>query len=193
MSVFGTILDKLGFKKRPAQTTPKTEPASDKPIPRTVPAAPSQPAQSRPAPTTTTAKPPQPAQSRPAPQAPAAKPPQGVAQPRDSRPAPSMPPVRPTTPTAAQTEEIPMVDVVSKLDKLAAANPQELNWRRSIVDLLKLLDMDSSLEARKELATELGIPADTMADNVSMNVWLHKTVLQKLAENGGNVPKELLD
>jgi hypothetical protein len=86
-----------------------------------------------------------------------------------------------------------MVDVVSKLDSLAAANPQELNWKVSIVDLLKLLDMDSSLQARKELAIELGASSETMADNKAMNIWLHKTVLQKLAENGGNVPKELLD
>jgi len=62
----------------------------------------------------------------------------------------------------------------------------------SIVDLLKLLGLDSSLEARKGLAAELGCPADKMADSAQMNTWLHKTVLQKLAENGGNVPKELL-
>jgi hypothetical protein len=58
---------------------------------------------------------------------------------------------------------------------------------------LKVLDIDSSLEARKELATELGCPPDVMADNVKMNVWLHKTVLAKIAQNGGNIPKELLD
>ena len=62
----------------------------------------------------------------------------------------------------------------------------------SIVDLLKLLDLVSSLGARKELATELGCPADKMADSAQMNMWLHKTVLQRLADNGGNVPKELL-
>ena len=62
----------------------------------------------------------------------------------------------------------------------------------SIVDLMKLLGMDSSLAARKELATELGCPADKMGDSAQMNMWLHKTVLAKIAENGGNVPQELL-
>ena len=88
---------------------------------------------------------------------------------------------------------IPVVDVVAKLEGLAAKNPQKLNWKVSIVDLLKLLDLESSVEARKELATELGCPADKMGDSAAMNTWLHKTVLQKLAANGGNIPKELLD
>src|SRR3546814_18859104 len=64
-----------------------------------------------------------------------------------------------------------VVDVVAQLEKSAAANPQKLNWRTSIVDLLKLLDMDSSLSARKELATELGCPANLMADSAQMNMW----------------------
>jgi hypothetical protein len=85
------------------------------------------------------------------------------------------------------------VDVVAQLEQKAAANPQKLNWRTSIVDLLKLLDIDSSLAARKELAAELGCPANLMADSAQMNMWLHKTVLSKLAANGGNVPGELLD
>jgi hypothetical protein len=88
---------------------------------------------------------------------------------------------------------IPVVDVVAQLEKLAAANPQKLNWKTSIVDLLKLLDIDSSFAARKELATELGCPANLMGDSAQMNMWLHKTVLKKIADNGGNVPKELLD
>lgn len=95
-------------------------------------------------------------------------------------------------PAPAAVEAIPVVDVVAKLEGLAAANSQKLNWKTSIVDLLKLLDLDSSLTARKELATELGCSADKMADSAQMNMWLHKTVLQKLAENGGNIPKELL-
>lgn len=85
------------------------------------------------------------------------------------------------------------VDVVSKLEGMAAGHGEKLNWKTSIVDLLKLLGMDSSLAARKELATELGCPASAMGDSAEMNIWLHKTVLQKLAENGGNIPKELLD
>ncbi|MEQ1530270.1 MAG: DUF3597 domain-containing protein, partial [Methylococcales bacterium] len=63
----------------------------------------------------------------------------------------------------------------------------------SIVDLLKLLGLDSSLTARKELATELGCPAAAMADSAQMNIWLHKNVLQKLAQNGGNIPQDLLN
>jgi hypothetical protein len=88
---------------------------------------------------------------------------------------------------------IPVVDVVAQLEQRAAANPQKLNWRTSIVDLLKLLDIDSSFAARKELATELGCPADLMGDSAKMNMWLHKNVLARIAANGGNVPKELLD
>jgi len=89
--------------------------------------------------------------------------------------------------------EIPIVDVVAQLEQYAAANPQKLNWKTSIVDLLKLLDIDSSFAARQALATELGIPVTLMADSANMNMWLHKTVLQKIAANGGNIPKELLD
>jgi uncharacterized protein DUF3597 len=103
----------------------------------------------------------------------------------------------PASPAAAPTEATPkpvaVVDVVAQLEQRAAANPQKLNWRTSIVDLLKLLDIDSSFNARKELATELGCPADLMGDSAKMNMWLHKTVLQRIADNGGNVPKELLD
>ncbi|HHX05329.1 MAG TPA: DUF3597 domain-containing protein [Pseudomonas sp.] len=87
---------------------------------------------------------------------------------------------------------IAVVDVVAQLEQRAAANPQKLNWRVSIVDLLKLLDIDSSLAARKELAAELACPAELMSDSAQMNMWLHKTVLARIAENGGNIPQELL-
>lgn len=87
---------------------------------------------------------------------------------------------------------ISQVDVVTKLEGLAAATSQKLNWKVSIIDLLKLLSLDSSLDARKNLAVELECPKDKMADSAQMNMWLHKTVLQRLAENGGNIPKELL-
>lgn len=93
---------------------------------------------------------------------------------------------------AAPVAAIAVVDVVAQLEKSAAANPQKLNWRTSIVDLLKLLDIDSSFAARKELATELSCPAELMADSAQMNIWLHKTVLARIAANGGNVPQELL-
>ncbi len=98
-----------------------------------------------------------------------------------------------TTAAPAAPKAIAVVDVVAQLEKRAAANPQKLNWRTSIVDLLKLLDIDSSFAARKELATELGCPAELMGDSAKMNIWLHKTVLQRIADNGGNVPKDLLD
>jgi len=112
-----------------------------------------------------------------------------------NKPAPAPAPT--SAPQAAPVEKPPVVaisavDVVAKLESLAASNPQKLNWKVSIVDLLKLLSLDSSLEARKELATELGCPKEKMGDSAQMNIWLHKTVLQKLAENGGNIPKELL-
>ncbi len=97
-----------------------------------------------------------------------------------------------TAPTAEAPKPISEVDVVSKLEAMAKANPEKLNWKTSIVDLMKLLGLDSSFAARKELAVELGCPPEKMGDSAQMNMWLHKTVLQKLAANGGNIPKELL-
>ena len=92
-----------------------------------------------------------------------------------SAPSSVTPPPTPATPAPAPTvAAISPVDVVAKLDGLAAVNSQKLNWKVSIVDLLKLLDLDSSLAARKELATELGCPADKMADSAQMNMWLHR-------------------
>ena len=103
-------------------------------------------------------------------------------------PSPSPMPAAPPPPQA-----VAVVDVVAQLEQRAAANPQQLNWRTSIVDLLKLLDIDSSLAARQELATELGCPAALMGDSAQMNMWLHKTVLAQIAANGGNVPQDLLN
>jgi len=100
-------------------------------------------------------------------------------------------------PSPASTAAVPastpaaVVDVTGILDKLAANNPQKLDWRHSIVDLMKLVGMDSSLASRKALAAELKFTGDT-SDSATMNMWLHKQVLQKLAENGGRVPQELL-
>jgi len=91
-----------------------------------------------------------------------------------------------TTPTAPSAP----VDVDAVLTQMAADKGQTLNWRTSIVDLLKLLDMDSSLDARKHLAQELHYTEST-EDTASMNVWLIRQVMQKLAENGGKVPEEL--
>jgi len=82
------------------------------------------------------------------------------------------------------------VDVAPILDKAVAAKREKLEWRTSIVDLMKALDIDSSLGARKELAKELGYTGDTN-DSASMNVWLHKQVMAKLAANGGKLPPEI--
>jgi hypothetical protein len=109
--------------------------------------------------------------------------------------APQVPVPQPAPVPQAPPAPVPIavVDVMANMAALAAKNPQKLNWKESIVDLLKLLGIDSSLAARKELATELGCPPDKMGDSAQMNLWLHKTVLRKIAENGGNIPKELLD
>jgi hypothetical protein len=82
------------------------------------------------------------------------------------------------------------VDVAPILDKAVAAKKEKLEWRTSIVDLMKALDIDSSLTARKELAKELHYTGDT-SDSASMNIWLHKQVLTKLAANGGKLPDDL--
>ena len=82
------------------------------------------------------------------------------------------------------------VDVAPILDKAVAAHKEKLEWRTSIVDLMKALDIDSSLASRKELAKELGYTGDTN-DSASMNVWLHKQVMAKLAANGGKLPPEI--
>jgi hypothetical protein len=82
------------------------------------------------------------------------------------------------------------VDVAAIMDNLASQATQKLDWRNSIVDLMKLINLDSSLAARKELAQELNYTGD-INDSASMNIWLHKQVMTKLAENGGKVPDEL--
>jgi hypothetical protein len=112
-------------------------------------------------------------------------PPPAGSPPTSAAPAPATPASAVSAPAAAITE----IDVVAILtDK--AKGKQQLNWKTSIVDLMKLLDLDSSLGARKELATELGYTGDT-SDSAAMNIWLHKQVMRKLAESGGKVPDEL--
>ncbi|MBO0133048.1 DUF3597 domain-containing protein [Agrobacterium burrii] len=95
-------------------------------------------------------------------------------------------------PTASAPASTGNVDVASILDAAVKKNGQKLDWKHSIVDLLKALDLDSSLTARKELAAELGYTGDT-SDSATMNIWLHKAVIKKLSENGGKVPADLLD
>ena len=95
-------------------------------------------------------------------------------------------------PAAPVVNSISMVDVMTLLTEKAASHPEKLNWKTSIVDLLKLLGLDSSLAARKELAKELYCPEELMGDSAKMNMWLHKNVLGHIAANGGNIPEELL-
>ena len=147
MSIFTTILDKLGLKKGHAE--------ADSAPQKNQPAMPG---------------------SRPG----------AVANPGASGPA--NPNIIPTT--GAAPAPVSEVDVVKKLETMSAG--KNLNWKTSIVDLLKLLDIDSSREARTELAKELNAPADVMSDSARMNTWLHKEVLKRIAQNGGNIPKELL-
>jgi hypothetical protein len=165
MGLFSKILDKLGLNKKPVVTPAAPTPASvARPV--VAPAAPiAKPTPTPVAPPTATpvAKPIAAAISEPAAPVAAAPAPQAISE----------------------------VDVVEKLEGLGKGT--ELNWKASIVDLLKLLGIDSSREARDELAQELGCPAELMSDSAKMNAWLHKAVLKKIAENGGNIPKELLD
>jgi hypothetical protein len=97
-------------------------------------------------------------------------------------------------PAASAPAAAPMqqVDVEAVLNGMQQQSGQQLNWRTSIVDLLKLLGLDSSLQARKELAAELSYSGDTN-DSASMNIWLHRQVMNKLAANGGKVPADLKD
>jgi uncharacterized protein DUF3597 len=95
-----------------------------------------------------------------------------------------------SAPAATGAAPMSQVDVAAVLTKLAAEKKEKLDWRKSIVDLMKLLDLDSSLSARKELAKELHYSGD-MNDSASMNIWLHKQVMVKLADNGGKVPEDL--
>ena len=115
-----------------------------------------------------------------------------AAAPVAAAPAPVPTPAASAAPAEPVVNPIAMVDVVALLTEKAAANPEKLNWKTSIVDLLKLLGLDSSLAARKELAKELYCPDEKMADSAQMNMWLHKQVLGHIAANGGNTPKELL-
>ena len=127
-----------------------------------------------------------PAAGTQSPEAPAGSP---AAAPSASAPSASATPSASAAPSAAPAQA---VDVAAVLDALAKQNKQKLNWRKSIVDLMKLLDLDSSQTARKKLAAELHYSGDTK-DSAKMNIWLHKQVMIKLAANGGKVPADLKD
>ncbi|MET0347275.1 MAG: DUF3597 domain-containing protein [Methyloceanibacter sp.] len=171
MSIFDKIKGAI-FGTR-ASAAPAPNPASPQPT-ASAGAAPSTAAPSplSPAPTPTPVA--TPAAPSPSPTAPAA-------------PTPSVTPA--STPAASSAEP---VDVAAMLDQAVKAKGQPLDWRKSIVDLMKALDLDSSLAERKALAKELHYTGDT-EDSATMNVWLHKALLKKLSENGGKVPADLLD
>ena len=121
--------------------------------------------------------------------------PPAAAAPPAPAPAPTAPAASATVITTASVAPAAApvaVDVTAILDGLAAKNREKLDWKKSIVDLMKLVGMDSSFAARKELAHDLHYTGDT-GDSATMNVWLHKEVIKQLAANGGKVPKELLD
>jgi Domain of unknown function (DUF3597) len=117
----------------------------------------------------------------------------GVSTGKDASARPAAAGIAPTAAAApASSSAAPMsqVDVEAVLTNLAAQKGQKLDWRKSIVDLMKLLDLDSSLTARKELAKELNYTGD-ISDSAAMNMWLHKQVMAKLAASGGKVPEDL--
>lgn len=164
MGLFSKILTKLGIKKDQEATTSAT---MDKKASSSAPVAKST---SGPQPATPTKQP----------------------QPTFKPTAQAMGAVPKGQPSAPAPAPMEMVDVLSKLESMSKGT--NLDWKVSIVDLLKVLKLDSSLAARKELAEELGCPQELMGgDSAKMNVWLHKTVLAEIAKNGGNIPKELLD
>lgn len=165
MSIFGSILSKITGRKSQAAEPAATAPVADE---QPKPSAADIPAGSAATPSAAPTTPPGPVSAMPSGAA-AATPAPGVAT------APAEP-----------------VDVEAVLNDMAAKNGQSLNWRTSIVDLMKLLGLDSSLENRKALARELDYSGD-MGDSASMNIWLHKQVMRKLAENGGKVPADLKD
>ncbi len=161
MSIFESILEKLGMRKPEGKEPPK--PAA--------PAAPVAPAVK-----------PSSVQSTPA------------APPPEERRYQYIAPAAATPPPPPKPVEMAHEDLVAHLDFLAKTGPiKGLNWRVSIHDFMALLGMEHTSEAIKDLAVELGCPEKEMADSYTRNVWTHKALMKKLAENGGNVPKELLD
>ena len=191
MSIFSKILDKLGLGKdqptaleklglgKHEHTATTSAPVAGPPKPA-APAPTAKPA----APAATAAKP---AASAPTSEKGVSTAPSAVeSRQRDDVAVKDAPAPMPAAPQAMS-----QVDVTKMLEQKAKGTG--LNWKQSISDLLFLLDLDNSREARNELAKELGCPPEFMSDSAQMNTWLHKTVLRKIAENGGNIPQELLD
>jgi hypothetical protein len=194
MSIFSKILDKLGLRKDKEEEKPTAGTAGSTPSkPATGTAGASGSVSNRPAGTTSTPKPA--TTGRPTGAAPTSD--KGVhttASTADRRQqddmavkhAPSAMPAAPAAP-----KPMAEVDVKNMLEQKAKGTG--LNWKQSISDLLFLLDLDNSYDARVELAKELNAPQEVMGDSARMNTWLHKEVLRKIAENGGNIPQDLLD
>ena len=107
-------------------------------------------------------------------------------------PAPSAIPLEPAAVAAPEPVAITEIDVIAHLEEIDANDGRNLNWRTSIVDLMKIVGMDASLQERKDLAMELGYTGE-LEGSAEMNIWLHKAVMRELAANGGKVPSELLD
>jgi hypothetical protein len=180
MSLFGKILEKLGLRKEKEEEKPAAagttaavgamphKPEAAAPTPK--PAAPAKPAAPKPATGTGTRT--------------TGMAERGVKDDIARQPAASV--AAPAAP-----KPISEVDVMNMLEQKAKGTG--LNWKQSISDLLFLLDIDNSYNARVELAKELDAPQEVMGDSARMNTWLHKTVLRKIAENGGNIPQDLLD
>ena len=190
MSIFTKILDKLGLRKeheQPATTgTAKVgSPNPSAPQATAKPAPPAQPTAHTTGTTGTKPSAPAPTSEKGVSTAPSAvekRQKDDVAVKQGPAPVPAAP---------AAPKPMSSVDVTKMLEQKAKGTG--LNWKQSISDLLFLLDIDNSREARTELAKELGAPAEVMTDSARMNTWLHKEVLRKIAENGGNIPQELLD
>jgi hypothetical protein len=187
MSIFTTILEKLGLRKEQGQpaTTGTTKVGSPDPSAPHATAKPAPPAQ--PTARTTEATGAKPAAPAPTSEKGVSTAPSAVERRQKDDVAVKEAPA----PVPAAPKPMSSVDVTKMLEQKAKGTG--LNWKQSISDLLFLLDLDNSREARTELAKELNAPADVMTDSARMNTWLHKEVLRKIAENGGNIPQELLD
>ena len=169
MSVFGSILSKIFHHAGATPPEQQTASATPSPAPTADPGA---------------------GTATPAPDSPTA-PTVGAAPTPGGMPTAGAAPTASAAPASAAAASPPQtVDVAAILEGLAAKNSQKLDWRHSIVDMMKLLDLDSSLSSRQELAKELHYTGDT-SDSAKMNIWLHGEVMKKLAANGGKVPDDL--
>ncbi len=181
MSLFSKILDKLGLRKeKEEEQKPATSGATG-----TAGGTPRKPSATATNPKATTA-------GKPSGTAPTSE--KGVrttASTSDRRQVGDAAVKHDPVPVPAPSKEMSRVDVMNMLEQKASGTG--LNWKQSIADLLSLLDIDNSYDARVELAKELNAPQEVMGDSARMNTWLHKEVLKKIAENGGNIPQSLLD